>query len=119
MFFSFFCLDGRTHRVTVPHVDAGPRSPTGPTRFDYTNASALPCAGPPSRRPGKALTFDPSEGGVRMGSVRIPSLLDRRRFVGWGLALLCAGTSGCGRRVAPPEPDAKLRLKQVLKLYQA
>jgi hypothetical protein len=45
--------------------------------------------------------------------------MDRRRFLGWGVALLGTATGGCGRRVAPPPPEAKVRLTQLLRLYQA
>jgi hypothetical protein len=35
-----------------------------------------------------------------------------------GAAILCFPSSGCGPKVAPPEPDAKVRLTKLLRLYQ-
>ena len=35
-----------------------------------------------------------------------------------GAAVSCSVSLGCGPKVAPPEPDAKVRLTKLLRLYQ-
>jgi hypothetical protein len=44
---------------------------------------------------------------------------DVRRLLTIGIAVLfLVGPTGCGPKVAPPEPEAKVRLSKLLRLYQ-
>jgi len=53
-----------------------------------------------------------------MALARSAPILSRRILICCGAAIVCGVALGCGPKVAPPEPDAKVRLTKLLRLYQ-
>jgi hypothetical protein len=118
--FSHFLHDKAFHAVLqycplkdCPALATGTTLPRQPKNWLRHHPARSPRS---SVRPKSAARRTARKGTVHMASARRASSFGHL-LTCWAVVLVCCGNLGCGGR-APTEPEAKVRLTKVLRLYQ-